>query len=266
MNNLKHIKCFLLDMDGTVHLSGAALPGAAEAVARMRRQAKVIFVTNNTSVSRNSYVKKLCAIGIESTEKDIYTAGNATADYLLSCHKGKKVYLLGTKDFKREFIDCGIQLTDTAPDLVVIGFDTELTYEKLVTTCNFIRGGVPYLATHPDVNCPAASGYIPDVGSFLSLIERSTEKTPFIICGKPFQPIADGIKKLTGCKPREIAMIGDRLNTDIAFAQNNGFISVLVMTGATKTVAPDCMNKPDIVLQSIALWDSQTTSFSGIKV
>jgi len=242
-------------MDGTVHLSGVALPGVPEAVRRMRQKSKVLFVTNNTSVSRNCYVKKLCAMGIESKEDDIYTAGNAAADYLLCCHPGKKICLLGTGAFRQELGGYGIALTDTAPDLVVISFDNTLNYENLSRVCGFIRGGVPFLATHPDINCPTSSGYIPDVGSFLALIEKSTGKTPFIICGKPFGPMADGIKKLTGCLPREVAMVGDRLNTDIVFAQNNGFVSVLVLTGETKFL-PDCAVRPDIVLESVASWDS----------
>ena len=252
---LSNIKCFLLDMDGTIHLSGTALPGAPEAVARMRRQAKVIFVTNNPTLSRSGYAEKLCAMGIESADEDIYTAGNATIDYLRGYHSGKSVCLFGTEALKREFIQGGIRLTDTAPDIVVFTFNTELTYKEIAKVCDFVREGVPLIATHPDDNCPTSTGCIPDVGSFLALIEKSTGKTPFIICGKPFWPMGDGIKKLTGCRSCEVAMIGDRMSTDMAFAERNGFVSVLVLTGATKAVPPDCSARLNVILKSVALWD-----------
>ena len=263
MEKLKNIKCFLLDLDGTVYLSGTVLPGAAEAVARMRKQGKVFFVTNNTPDSRSSLVKKLREKGIDSTEDDFYTASNATADYLNYYHPGKKVCFLGTEAFRQEFSRYGIQTTDTDPDLVVVAFDTDLNYKSLAKVCGFIRKGVPYLATHPDINCPTAAGDIPDVGSFLALIEKSTGKSPFIICGKPFWPMADGIKKLINCQPREIAMIGDRLSTDILFAKSNGFVSVLVLTGEIKSNSIYTNVQPDIVLDSIALWDAECIRYAG---
>ncbi|MDR2202639.1 MAG: HAD-IIA family hydrolase [Clostridiales bacterium] len=256
MKRLNNVKCFLLDMDGTVYLSGEVIEGAREAVERMRRRGRVVFLTNNTSVSRADYVLKLSRMGFDAEPEDVYTAGNATADYLKEYHGGKKVFLLGTDSLRAEFGGAGIPLCADNPDLVVIGFDTSLTYKNLTAACDFIREGVPYLLTHPDINCPKKDGYMPDVGSFAALIKTSTAREPFIICGKPHKPIADGVKKLTGFLPYETAMVGDRLATDMAFAKNNGFISVLVLTGATsKSDLKQSGASVDVVLDSVAFWD-----------
>lgn len=256
MKKFQDVKCFLLDMDGTVHVSGSPILGAAEAVSRMRQQGRVLFLTNNTSLSRAHYVQKLNGMGFCVTENDIYTAGNATADYLKQHPEFKKIHLFGTESLKEEFLGAGLNLTETDPDLVVVGFHTSADYESVSKICGFIRAGIPFIATHPDLNCPVKGGYIPDVGSLLALIEASTGKKPFLICGKPFEPVAAGIKNRTGVKASETAMFGDRLSTDMVFALNNGFIAALVLSG--EATAEDLKNsglKADAVLNSIADWD-----------
>lgn len=256
VKSLKDIKCFLLDMDGTIHLSGEAIDGAKESIDRMRKTAKVIFLTNNSSIGRADYVDKIRKMGIDACEDDIYTAGNATIDYLKANGLDKKVYLMGTAKLKAEFIRSGIELVEDNPNIVVIGFDTELTYEKLSKACTFIRNGVKFLATHPDLNCPTTDGYIPDVGSYLSLIKTSTGKDPFIICGKPYTPIGDGIASKTGVEPRLTAMVGDRLSTDIVFGNNNNYVTVLTLTGeATLDDLEKSGLKTDFIIDSIKNWD-----------
>lgn len=189
--NLENIKCYLLDMDGTIYLSGKPIDGAIEAVERMRRNARVIFLTNNTSSGHADYVNKLNKIGFKVRSEDIYTAGDATIDYLAVNYFRKKIFLLGTNSLREQFNESKIILDDKNPDLVVIGFDTSLTYANLEKACTFIRTGTPYILTHPDLNCPTSTGYIPDVGSFAALIEASTEIKPIEICGKPYAPTSD---------------------------------------------------------------------------
>lgn len=253
MKTLKNIDCFLLDMDGTVYLGGQLIDGAAEAVARMRQAGRVLFITNNTSVSRDDYAVKLTGMGIRTGVEDIYTAGNATVDYLIRQNRTRRVFLLGTDRLADEFVRSGIELVETEPETVVIGFDTGLTYANLSKTCKFIREGVPFLATHPDFNCPVRDGYIPDVGSFLALIEASTGKRPQAVCGKPDAAMAAGVLARTGAKPDRTAMIGDRLATDMRFAANNGLVGVLVLSGeATREDALASGLKLDYILDSIA--------------
>ena len=243
-------------MDGTVHLSGKAFPGVREAIERMRKQAKVLFVTNSTLYSRSDQARKLANMGIPCDENDIYTSAIATRDYLIQNHPDKTVYVLGTEILKGELRDGGIEVVEDNPDLVVSSFDNTVTFDKLHKTCHFIRTGIPFLATHPDNNYPILGGYWPDAGAKLALIKASTGKDPFIICGKPYKPLGDGVMKLANCKPHEVAMIGDRLMTDIVLAKNNDFVAVLVLTGeATLEDHEKSSHKADIILESIAVWD-----------
>lgn len=253
---LKDVKCFLLDMDGTVYLGDNVIDGATDAVRRMFAHSRVMFLTNNSSAARADYAVKLSKMGFPVGESDIFTSGNATVEYLNTFYSGKRIFLFGNDKLRREFIDGGITPVEQNPDLIVIGFDTTFTYDRLTETCNFIRAGVPYIATHADINCPTAAGYKPDVGSFIALIEKSTGVSPLLVCGKPNKPIGASIERILGLKPYEIAMVGDRLATDMQFAINNGFVSVLVLTGeATLDDLKATGQKIDVILPSIADWD-----------
>ena len=150
----------------------------------------------------------------------------------------------------------GIELVEEKPEFIVVGFDTTFDYARLTKLCDFIRGGVPYICTHEDVNCPTEKGYKPDVGSFVALIEKSTGVSPLLVCGKPNKPMAESIERKLGLNSNEIAMVGDRLSTDMRFAINNGFVSVLVLTGeATKKDLKASGLAVDVILDSIAQWD-----------
>ena len=171
MKQLDNIKLYLLDMDGTVYLENTLLDKALETINYLRKKAKIVFLTNNSSKSATSYIEKLHKLGIDITSDEIYTSGQATCEYLNKHFKNKSVYLVGTKALEDEFKEYNIPLNDTNPDLVVLGYDTTLTYEKLVKITTFINQGKTYIATHPDINCPATPYYVPDIGSFISLIE-----------------------------------------------------------------------------------------------
>jgi ribonucleotide monophosphatase NagD (HAD superfamily) len=133
---------------------------------------------------------------------------------------------------------------------VIVGFDQTLTYENLTIACRLIDRGVPYIATHPDVRCPIEGGeYIPDTGAFLACIKTATGKEPECITGKPYGYMVDTVLERTGLQKEEIAMVGDRLMTDIRFGKDNGILSVLVLTGeATLEDVEKGTVKPDIIL------------------
>lgn len=234
MTDLCDIRCFVLDLDGTVYLGGQLLPGALAFIDYLRESERdFLFLTNNSSRHAEYYVQKLAAFGVRCTVEDILTAGEATAQYIKKLKAGARVYLVGTPELEQEFQQHGFTLTADAPDFVVLGFDTTLTYEKLAVACRLIRKGVAFIATHPDLNCPVEDGYIPDCGAMTALIHSSTGVSPKVI-GKPNREIIDMILAKRGdYQPWQMAMVGDRLYTDIATGRNAGIKTVLVLSGET---------------------------------
>ena len=179
MELLKRTRLFVLDMDGTFYLGERILPGAAEFLQAVKAAGKeYLFFTNNSSRSPRDYMAKLERMGCPITRDEIMTSGDVAIRYLLTHCPDKTVYLVGTPPLVESFTEAGIRLVDEKPDLVVIGFDTTLTYEKLSKACTFIREGAVFLATHLDINCPTETGFIPDCGSFCAAISLSTGKQP----------------------------------------------------------------------------------------
>lgn len=233
---LKKLRYFALDMDGTIYMGKNLLTGALEFLRYLKESGRrYLFLTNNSSKNKISYVKKLQRLGIPADADEVMTSGEATALYLKSIKSGARIYLLGTPDLEREFSEHGFIMTADKPDYVVLGFDMTLTYTKLVEACHLIREGVPFIATHPDINCPTdeRTGYIPDTGAMLRLIEASTGKQAKII-GKPYQEMINALMAKMRCQREETAMVGDRVYTDIKMAVNAGICGILVLSGETK--------------------------------
>ena len=237
MKDLKEKKVFLLDMDGTIYLGDHLIDGVKEFLKALEDKGKrYIFLTNNSSKSKEIYVKKLKNLGIDAHEEDVFTSGEATTMYLKKQKKGAKIYLLGTKALEDEFEKEGFILEKERHrdiDYVVLGFDTTLTYEKLWGACEYISEGVEYIATHPDFNCPLADDkFMPDAGAMAAFIEASTGKTPRVI-GKPNKEIIHSIAWKYDLDKEDMVMVGDRLYTDIKTGENAGITSVLVYSGET---------------------------------
>ncbi len=162
------------------------------------------------------------------------------------------MYVVGTDDLIEEMTSSGFVVTEKEIDTVVLGFDTTLTYEKLVKLCDFVRSGKPYIATHPDINCPTENGFIPDIGSVIALVRSSTGRDPDVIIGKPNKPIVDAIVEKINIPVNQIAMVGDRLYTDIAMG-NTGITTILVLSGETRLEdLADSPFKPDYTVQDLA--------------
>jgi len=254
-NTLADIRCFLLDMDGTIYLGNRLLPGAAEFISVLRRQGlEYLFLTNNSSRDKQAYVDKLAAMGIKAGRDQVLTSGEATAIYLQRVRPGAKVFLLGTPALAREFAAHGFQVVSKAdsPDYVILGFDTTLTYQKLWDACDLIREGTKYVATHPDFNCPLEGGnYMPDAGAIIAFIEASTCRRPKII-GKPNKEIVEAALTRTSAQRGETAIVGDRLYTDIAMGIAAGLTSILVLSGETRQEDLDGSQfRPDYVFASV---------------
>ncbi|MDL2232465.1 HAD-IIA family hydrolase [Ruminococcaceae bacterium OttesenSCG-928-L11] len=232
---LKTVRCFALDMDGTFYLGNRVLDGSMDFLKKVEETGRqFVFLTNNSSKSRKEYLAKLAKMGVTVTERQMVTSGQATILHLQRFFPGKRVYLLGNSILAEEFEDAGIVLDDDNPDVLVTAFDTTLTYEKMTKACDFARAGLPFLATHPDYNCPTETGFIPDIGAIHAFIHASTGRMPDKIIGKPYREIIDCALAQTGCRAEETVMVGDRLYTDIAVAGNvPGLRSILVLSGET---------------------------------
>lgn len=252
---LKTVKCFALDMDGTIYIGDELIEGAAAFIQKLREtNRRFVFLTNNSSKSASVYVEKLNRLGLCIGRDEILTSGTATIGYLRREYPHKRVFLLGTAALRAEFEAEGIPLDDENPQLVVAAYDTSLDYARLCAVCDFVRMGLPYIATHPDLNCPAASktGAVPDLGAFMALIEASTGRKADIIIGKPNVEIVRAVAAHTGCALHEMAIVGDRLYTDIAMGAAHNLTSVLVLSGETKREHLECSAvHPDLVFDSL---------------
>jgi len=224
-------------MDGTIYLGSQLIPGADGFLDVLtKNNLDFFFLTNNSSKDKMAYVDKLSRLGITVKATQVITSGEAAATYLRNKKPGAKVFLLGTESLGREFQQHGLQLvaTDDNPDFVVLGFDTTLTYQKLWDACTLVRDGVEYVATHPDLNCPLEGGkYMPDTGSMIAFIEASTGRRPKVI-GKPNKEILEAVLARTKYRWEQIAIIGDRLYTDIAMGHEFGLTTILVLSGESK--------------------------------
>ncbi|HOH92798.1 MAG TPA: HAD-IIA family hydrolase [Anaerolineaceae bacterium] len=249
----KNIKALMLDMDGTFYMGDVLLPGALELMSFLNeREIPFSFLTNNSSKSADDYVKKLIGLGVKPEDARVYTSGDATFDYVLREHAGKKVFLMGTQSLRESFEKAGICLVEEDPDLVVLGYDTELTYPVLTRFCDFVRAGLPYLATHPDVNCPVLGGYAPDIGAMMAMIEASTGRKADLILGKPNPGIVEGLAFKWGLRNDEILMVGDRLYTDIMMGKTAGVKTALVLTGeASREDLQSAEHQPDWVVEDL---------------
>jgi 4-nitrophenyl phosphatase len=253
MKNLNQIRCFLLDMDGTFYLGNQLLPGALEFIDLLRQRGiDFLFLTNNSSRSQKEYADKLKRLGLDLPENKIFTSGEATAIYISARKPNASLYVVGTPALEEEFARHGFQLTSTDPDYAVLGFDTTLTYQKLWTLCDLVVSGVPFIATHPDINCPTENGFMPDIGAMMALIATSTGKQPDVIIGKPYAPIVQAITEKLGLPVEALCMIGDRLYTDIALGKT-GLTTVLVLSGETHlSDLQGSQFQPDFVMRDLA--------------
>ncbi len=292
---LENTRLFVLDMDGTYYLGDRILPGARDFLDAVAAAGKeYLFFTNNSSRSPVDYINKLARMDTPITPAQILTSGDVMITYLQVHHPGARVFLMGTPALFDSFREAGIVLVnepvhaeksgagadrpdgDGRPDVVVLGFDQTLTYERLTQACNYIRQGVPFLATHPDINCPVEGGFIPDCGAMIAAMSLSTGVQP-VITGKPYpetveavlarvntpeqcaarrKRMADAGRETAGERgeitKEEITFVGDRLYTDIAVGVNNGAHGALVLTGETaEQDIPGSETRPDAVYASL---------------
>jgi len=229
---MERAKCFILDMDGTIYLGNRLFPFTRAFLEQVERSGREFyFYTNNSSRNAKAYLEKLAGMGIHIPEHKLLISNQVIINHLQNEYRGKSVYLVGTPSLAEDFRAAGIPLAEDA-DLVVLGFDTTLTYGKIAHACTLVRQGRPILGVNMDYNCPIEGGFIPDCGSMAAMIQASTGVMPEFF-GKPSRHTLEHIIRSTGYREEELAFIGDRLYTDIAIAHGTQAASILVLTGET---------------------------------
>ena len=258
MTSIKEKKMFMLDMDGTIYNEDTLISGALEFFKLLQeRNIGYTFMTNNSSKSKYTYVEKLKHLGINCTVENIASSVNATVNFLNNHKPGAKIYLVGTESLKQEltlegFTIVPLSYREMDIDYILVGFDTELTYEKIIGACWYISRGVEYIATNCDMRCPVLDNkFIPDCGAINQMLEAATGIKPFFL-GKPDSFLVEYVMKKWDLHKDDIVTVGDRLYTDIAIGINAGVDTVCVLTGeATSEELKTTHFKPTYVFNSI---------------
>lgn len=259
MRHLSHIRHVALDMDGTIYMGSELFPWTGPFLAGLRQQGiGYSFLTNNPSKSIADYLHNLETMGIRATRAEMYTTTLATIDYLRAHYpEARRLFLLGTPSMISEFEAAGYVSTedsaDDRPDAVVVAFDKTLVYSRLCRAAWWVSRGLPYVATNPDRVCPTnLPTVLVDCGSICAAIEHATGRKPDITLGKPDPNMLAGILQRHGLQPDQIAMVGDRIYTDIEMAHNAGALGVLVLSGETTLeIADQAPRQPELIVDHI---------------
>src|SRR5664279_3580852 len=257
LNDIRHVA---LDMDGTIYSGGTLFESTLPFLALMGKlEIGHTFLTNNSSKSSRDYLARLRQIGITATPEQLYTSTQATIEYLgQQMPAVRRLFVLGTASMSRELEGAGFVLTaDSAtdePDGVLVGFDTELTFSRLCRAAYWIRKGKPFVATHPDRVCPTDQPTVlVDCGAICAALEQAAGRGPDAVLGKPDPCMLRGILSRHALAPAQLAMVGDRLYTDVALAHRAGALGVLVLTGETTAAAgANYSPAPDLVVSGLA--------------
>ena len=253
--DLTQKKLFLLDMDGTIYLGNRLFDYSLPFLRQVENMgARYIFFTNNSSKSADLYLKKLNDMQIPAGSEQLITSTHATARYLKRQYGDQPIYASGTKAFLQELEDLGVAITpdSNAPvAALVMGFDTELTFQKLETMCILLGKGVDYVATNPDWVCPTEYGYVPDCGSVAQMLKNATGREPLFI-GKPMAAMVDMALEQAGVSKEDAIIIGDRLYTDVACGIAAGIDAALVLSGESTTQDLETSpHKPNYVFRDL---------------
>jgi len=257
LTRIRPIRHLALDMDGTIYKGGTLFDFTIAFLDRMKALGiGYTFLTNNSSKSRKDYLRHLDRMGIHAAEDEIFTSTLSTFDYLQEAFpQVRRLYVLGTPSLREEFSEAGFTVVadEQEPEAVVVGFDTTLAFDSLCRAAWWIKRGKPFIATHPDFTCPSdLPTVLVDCGSVCACLEKATGRSPTAVLGKPDRRMLMGILSRHGLQPSELAMVGDRLYTDMAMARRAGAVGVLVLTGeASADQAVNHPNPPDVVVPSL---------------
>ena len=248
-------KGYLIDLDGTLYKGNELIETAKDFVAKLTAQnIPYVFLTNNATKSQEEAVQKVLDMGVETTAQNMYTSSMATAAYIREHHQGRKAYVIGTSSLKEILQGAGVEMTEEDADLVIMGLDLEVNYDKLSRAALLIAGGATFIATNPDKRFPTEKGIVPGNGAIQQVLVETTGIQPITI-GKPSSFILDGALKQLGLDKDEVALIGDNYDTDILTGINAGVDTIHVDTGVSRT--EDVLKKditPTHTINNLSEW------------
>lgn len=249
-------KGYLIDLDGTIYRGSEPIPTGRRFVEQLQaRKIPFLFLTNNTTKTPETVANRLAnEFSIHVGPETVYTATLATIDYMNDAAKGKKVYVIGEPGLIDPILSAGYVWEEENPDYVVVGLDTDVTYEKFVTATLAIQKGATFIGTNPDKNIPTERGLLPGAGSVIALVEASTQQKAIYI-GKPEAIIMDKAVEILGMEKSDVLMVGDNYTTDILAGINNDIDSLLVLSGFTqKADVPTLPVPPTYLVDSLDEW------------
>ena len=260
------IEGFVFDLDGTIYLGEAALPGVVEAIADLRRRDKrILFVSNKPLELREAYAKKLTRLGIPTAAEDVITSAYVLGRHLSRTAPHLRLYVIGEDNLLAELRQFDLQivaelldqnekevLITEGIDAVVVAFDRTLNYRKLNTAYQALCRGARFFATNGDKTCPLPGGAIPDAGATIAALEAISGRQVELIAGKPSSLITQVALERLGLPPERCLMVGDRLETDIYMGQQAGMVTAVVLTGvASREDVAQMTAPPDLVLETL---------------
>ena len=227
-------KGFICDMDGVIYHGNKILPGVAEFIQWLNNEKKeYLFLTNNSSYTPRELQQKLFRMGLDVSEDHFYTSALATAAFLKEQAPGCSVYVIGEPGLVNALYDAGFSMNDYNPDYVVFGETRSLSYEKIERAVKLVQNGAKLIGTNSDLTGPVDGGLIaPACRALISPIEMATGKQAYFI-GKPNPLMMRHALKTLGCPASNVAIIGDRMDTDIIAGIESNVDTVLVLSGVT---------------------------------
>ena len=251
--SLDGIEAVFLDLDGTLYLGNTLIEGALDFLGRLEsRGIRRFFLSNNSSKSVGQYLDKLGGLGIDASEEEILLSTHDLLSWL-SKEGISRTYLVGTQGMREMLEEGGVETDSSEPEYVVLGYDTEVSYEKLSTASIHLHRGVPMVSSHPDIVCPSPDGGLPDTGAYMALFEATTGVRPIHVCGKPNKGMILHKIEEMGIKTANCAMVGDRLYTDMEMAERAEVHGILVLSGeATREDVVGSGLSPSLVVDSVS--------------
>ncbi len=244
---------YLLDMDGVIYRGSELIPGADAFVKTLRQhQRRFLFLTNNSQRTRRDVAMRLLRMGIEVTERDIFTCAMATARFLASQKPSGTAYVIGEGGLLNALHLNGFSVVEDAPDFVVVGEGRTLSFEMIEKAVRLVEKGARLIATNMDPNCPTEAGVRPGCGAIVAMIEQATGKEAFSV-GKPSPIMMRVARKQLELSTAQTVMVGDTMETDILGGVQLGYRTTLVLSGGTaKEDLNNFAYQPEVIVNSVA--------------